>query len=147
MRRRVHWLSALAMACAAPALAQEPQAEGVNLFPIQSWTSLREEAKPVVPPPDAAPELAASLPSAPPEAAPAPFSVVGEWRQDGQRVLVLEGQGRSFLLCSGCRMPKALQPGARLAEQYTFKALEAERVLLLDTEGREHSIPLHPLAN
>ncbi|OQS37978.1 hypothetical protein [Chromobacterium haemolyticum] len=147
MRRGAHWLGGLALACATLALAQGPQAGGVNLFPIQNWASLREETKPVVPLADAAPELAAPLPEAPSEAAPAPFSAVGEWRQDGQRVVVLEGLGRSFLLCAGCRMPKALQPGAKLAEQYTFKAVEAERVLLLDTEGREHSIPLHPLAN
>lgn len=142
MRRRVHWLSGLALICATQA-----QADGIDLFPVQSWASLREEAKPIVPPPDAAPELAAPLPAAPIQAAPAPFSAVGEWRQDGLRVVVLEGLGRSFLLCAGCRMPKALQPGAKLAGQYTFKALEAERALLLDADGREYSIALHPSAN
>ncbi|MBN3004692.1 hypothetical protein JW897_13180 [Chromobacterium alkanivorans] len=142
MRRLKHWLGGLALACAALA-----QAGGVDLFPVQSLASLREEARPELPPPDAASALAAPLPLAPLEAAPAPFSAVGEWRQDGQRVVVLEGLGRSFLLCVGCRMPRALQPGAKLAGQYTFKALEAERALLLDADGREHSIALHPSAN
>lgn len=147
MRRRVHWLSGLALAWAALAQAQEPRADGVDLFPVQSWASLREEAKPVAPAADAAPALAAPLPPPPLEAAPPPFSAVGEWRQDGQRVVVLEGRARSYLLCVGCKTPNALQPGARLTEQYTFKALEAERALLLDAEGREHSIPLTPLAH
>ena len=52
------------------------------------------------------PALAAPLPVPMPEAAPEPFTALGEWRQQGQRVLVLQGQSDSYLLCAACKLPR-----------------------------------------
>lgn len=143
MRRRCYGsLLAFALACTAPVRAEEI----VDLFPGQLWESLQLQAASTQGQALPNPALAAPLPVPMPEAAPEPFTALGEWRQQGQRVLVLQGQSDSYLLCAACKLPKALRPGAKL-EHYLFKALERDRVVLLDAEGREHAITLSRLVN
>ena len=96
MRRRCYGsLLAFALACAAPLRAEEI----VDLFPGQPWESLQLQAASTQGQALPNPALATPLPVPMPEAAE-PFTALGEWRQQGQRVLVLQGQSDSYLLCA-----------------------------------------------
>jgi len=133
-----------------PAIAQE-----VDLFPSQPWASLVGGHAPQAP--NGAPGSDTS-PAAEPDALPteqatgepalvlAPIHAVGEWIDDAHRIVVLESQGQTYLLCQRCSIADALRPGDTVAQQYQFKALEPSRAVLIDPKGREQHVDLAPLA-
>ena len=133
-----------------PAIPQE-----VDLFPSQPWASLVGGNAPQAPngapgsdtsqaaEPDAlAPEQAKGEP----ELVRVPIHAVGEWIDDAHRIVVLESQGQTYLLCQRCSIADALRPGDTVAQQYQFKALEPSRAVLIDPQGREQHVDLAPLA-
>jgi hypothetical protein len=133
-----------------PAIPQE-----VDLFPSQPWASLVGGNAPQAPngapgsdtsqaaEPDAlAPEQAKGEP----ELVRVPIHAVGEWIDDAHRIVVLESQGQTYLLCQRCSIADALRPGDTVAQQYQFKALEPSRAVLIDPKGREQHVDLAPLA-
>ncbi|WP_447981127.1 hypothetical protein [Achromobacter kerstersii] len=133
-----------------PAMPQE-----VDLFPSQPWASLVGGNAPQAPngapgsdtsqaaEPDAlAPEQAKGEP----ELVRVPIHAVGEWIDDAHRIVVLESQGQTYLLCQRCSIADALRPGDTVAQQYQFKALEPSRAVLIDPQGREQHVDLAPLA-
>jgi len=133
-----------------PEIAQE-----VDLFPSQPWVSLVGGHAPQAP--NGAPGSDTS-PAAEPDALPteqatgepalvlAPIHAVGEWIDDAHRIVVLESQGQTYLLCQRCSIADALRPGDTVAQQYQFKALEPSRAVLIDPKGREQHVDLAPLA-
>ncbi|MNJ82447.1 hypothetical protein D3C77_818520 [compost metagenome] len=60
--------------------------------------------------------------------------------------MVLAHQEQTYLLCQRCDIAGAVWPGGMVASQYRFKALEPQRVVLLDPQGRELHVDLAPLA-
>lgn len=149
----------LALALAAACISGGSAAQGsggpapiVDVFPAQSWASLGAEPARDDPPPVAAPEPAPEPepPSldTPIDAAPAaavPFEIAGEWRESGQRIVVLEGVGKTFLLCgSRCDVRDAVRPGDEIAEGYRLKKL-GEQGTVIETRGStdvELSLPV-----
>lgn len=133
MRRSlIHAAAVLAVAVAASgSLAHENgNPPGiVDVFPAQSWASLgAEDAAAVTPPAEAAPPVAEPPALADPiDAAPVPvvpFDIAGEWREQGQRIVVLDGGGKTFLLCGRrCDVRDAVLPGGEIADGYRLKAL------------------------
>ncbi|KAB0637484.1 hypothetical protein WT67_28550 [Burkholderia stagnalis] len=130
---------ALAAACiAGGSVAQEGAGHApiVDVFPAQSWASLGAEPAPDAPPPPVAapepepPSLDEPI-DAPPVAAP-PFDIAGEWRENDQRIVVLEGAGRTFLLCeSRCGVRDAVLPGGEIAEGYRLKKLGEQGTVIV----------------
>ncbi|VWD61725.1 hypothetical protein BLA50215_07448 [Burkholderia lata] len=141
---------ALAAACVAGgSVAQEGagQAPIVDVFPAQNWAMLGAEPASDSPPPVAEPEP--EPPSlddpidAPPVAAP-PFAIAGEWRENDQRIVVLEGAGRTFLLCeSRCGVRDAVLPGGEIAEGYRLKKLGEQGAVTVTRDSTD--IELSPL--
>ncbi|WP_252996834.1 hypothetical protein [Burkholderia sola] len=124
----------------------------VDVFPAQSWASLGAEPARDDPPPVAAPEPAPEpeppsldTPIDAPPAAAVPFEIAGEWRESGQRIVVLEGIGKTFLLCgSRCDVRDAVRPGDEIAEGYRLKKL-GEQGTVIVTRGSadvELSLPV-----
>ena len=133
-----------------PAIPQE-----VDLFPSQPWASLvggntpqapngapSSDTSPAAEPDALAPEQAKGEP----ELVRVPIHAVGEWIDDAHRIVVLESQGQTYLLCQRCSIADALRPGDTVAQQYQFKALEPSRAVLIDPKGREQHVDLAPLA-
>jgi hypothetical protein len=133
-----------------PAIPQE-----VDLFPSQPWASLvggnapqapngapSSDTSPAAEPDALAPEQAKGEP----ELVRVPIHAVGEWIDDAHRIVVLESQGQTYLLCQRCSIADALRPGDTVAQQYQFKALEPSRAVLIDPQGREQHVDLAPLA-
>ncbi|RXZ43209.1 hypothetical protein [Crenobacter cavernae] len=90
------------------AAAQEP----VNLFAAQDWT-------PPPPPPPPAPK------GPPPKsvAPPLPFSVSGDWRENGERVVFVGAGPLTIPLCARCKVRDAVHPGETLGGVYKLVAL------------------------
>ncbi|MEN5165006.1 hypothetical protein [Achromobacter kerstersii] len=133
-----------------PAIPQE-----VDLFPSQPWASLVGGNTPQAPngaagsdtSPAAEPDaLAPEQAKGEPELVRVPIHAVGEWIDDAHRIVVLESQGQTYLLCQRCSIADALRPGDTVAQQYQFKALEPSRAVLIDPQGREQHVDLAPLA-
>lgn len=133
-----------------PAIPQE-----VDLFPSQPWASLVGGNTPQAPngaagsdtSPAAEPDaLAPEQAKGEPELVRVPIHAVGEWIDDAHRIVVLESQGQTYLLCQRCSIADALRPGDTVAQQYQFKALEPSRAVLIDPKGREQHVDLAPLA-
>ncbi|WP_232453659.1 hypothetical protein [Burkholderia ubonensis] len=152
---------ALAAACIAGASAAQdgaapPAADApriVDVFPAQSWASLgAEDARAAEPAPVAAPEPEPEPPAldAPIDARPIeplPFDIAGEWRENGKRIVVLEGGGRTFLLCeSRCGVRDAVLPGGELADGYRLKTLGAQGPVIVSRGGTDHELVV-PAAN
>ncbi|PCE26462.1 hypothetical protein [Burkholderia ubonensis] len=139
---------ALAAACVAGgSVAQEGagQAPIVDVFPAQSWASLGAEPAPDNPaPPVAEPEPeppSLDTPIDAPPVAAVPFDIVGEWRQSdprNQRIVVLEGMGRTFLLCgSRCGVRDAVLPGDEIAEGYRLKKLGEQGTVIVTRDSTD----------
>ncbi|MGU3781972.1 hypothetical protein [Burkholderia metallica] len=147
----IPFAAALALAAAGSA-AQEGAAAVpvVDVFPAQSWVSLGAEPAVDEPPPAPAPEPEAPPLDAPidaPPAAPMPFEVAGEWRENGQRIVVLEGMGRTFLLCGArCGVRDAVLPGGEIAAGYRLKKLGEQGAAIVARDGTEVelSLPVSP---
>ncbi|WP_232490520.1 hypothetical protein [Burkholderia ubonensis] len=136
---------------AAPPAADAPRI--VDVFPAQSWASLgAEDARAAEPAPVAAPEPEPEPPAldAPIDARPVepmPFDIAGEWRENGKRIVVLEGGGRTFLLCeSRCGVRDAVLPGGELADGYRLKTLGAQGPVIVSRGGTDHELVV-PAAN
>lgn len=151
------WMTAVFVALAPGAAVLAEPAREVDLFPSQSWTSLldRGNAQAQGDAADAAtaqaevPALDLALPTTPEGdgAASMPaFMAIGEWSDTGRRIVVLAHQEQTYLLCQRCDIAGAVWPGGMVASQYRFKALEPQRVVLLDAQGRELHVDLAPLA-
>lgn len=151
------WMTAVFVALAPGAAVLAEPAREVDLFPSQSWTSLldRGNAQTQGDAADAAtaqaevPALDLALPTTPEGngAASMPaFMAIGEWSDTGRRIVVLAHQEQTYLLCQRCDIAGAVWPGGMVASQYRFKALEPQRVVLLDAQGRELHVDLAPLA-
>lgn len=146
---------AVAVALAVGGKAHASLAEEIDLFPSQSWNSLlnRGGAQPVDSEPEVEPSVdaeqeALTSAAAPIESEPAepPLKAVGEWVEGEHRIIVLEHQGETYLLCQRCDVAQAVKPGGRVAQQYQFEALEPTRAVLQDPQGRVLHIDLAPLA-
>ncbi|MBN3820793.1 hypothetical protein G3N57_31465, partial [Paraburkholderia sp. Se-20369] len=73
-----------------------------------------------------------------PPAAAVPFDLAGEWRENGQRIVVLEGAGSTFLLCgSRCGVRDAVLPGGELAAGYRLKKLGNEGAVIVTRDGTD----------
>ncbi|KVD24486.1 hypothetical protein [Burkholderia ubonensis] len=136
---------------AAPPAAEAPRI--VDVFPVQSWASLgAEDAGAAEPAPVAAPEPEPEPPAldAPIDARPVepmPFDIAGEWRENGKRIVVLEGGGRTFLLCeSRCGVRDAVLPGGEVADGYRLKTLGAQGPVIVSRGGTDHEL-IVPAAN
>jgi hypothetical protein len=127
----------------------------VDLFPSQPWASLVGGQAPQAP--NGAPgsdtsqaaesdALTMEQDTAEPTLVLVPIHAVGEWIDDAHRIVVLESQGQTYLLCQRCSIADALRPGDTVAQQYQFKALEPSRAVLIDPKGRELHVDLAPLA-
>ncbi|KVS23980.1 hypothetical protein LGN07_06490 [Burkholderia cepacia] len=136
--------AALAVAASGGSLAHEPvgQPRIVDVFPAQSWVSLgAEDAPPGTP--DSAEPPAAEPPalSDPIDAAAAPsmpFEIAGEWRTQGQRIVVLERDGKTFLLCGRrCGIRDAVLPGGEIADGYRLKTLGETGPVVMTRNGSD----------
>jgi len=130
---------------------------GVDIFPSQSWESLKGDvsapAEPISPASTAAQAPGLDDPIPGPSAADRmaaqttiPFHAVGEWVEGGQRVIVVENGGQTYLLCQRCELSEAIRPGGTVAKNYRLRALETERAVLLDPQGQTLNVSLTPLA-
>ncbi|MPS78709.1 MAG: hypothetical protein E2591_11600 [Achromobacter sp.] len=144
------WITA-AIAALAPAvalMAEPAPTPDVDLFPSQSWNSLKDRT-PAQPPSADVPSLEDALAAAPPadrvDSAPV-FEPIGEWVDAGRRIVVLSHQGEAHLLCQRCDLDGAVRPGGAVTPQYRFRALEPKRVVLVDAQGRQVVVDLSPLA-
>ncbi|MNS54688.1 hypothetical protein D3C72_875000 [compost metagenome] len=151
------WMIALFAALAPGAAALAEPTPDVDLFPSQSWASLldrgnaraQDDAAEATTAQAEVPALDLALPTAPEgnDAASVPaFTAIGEWSDTGRRIVVLAHQEQTYLLCQRCDIAGAVWPGGMVASQYRFKALEPQRVVLLDAQGRELHVDLAPLA-
>ncbi|MGE8568214.1 hypothetical protein D3C85_412500 [compost metagenome] len=151
------WMIALFAALAPGAAALAEPTPDVDLFPSQSWASLldrgnaraQDDAAEATTAQAEVPALDLALPTAPEGngAASVPaFTAIGEWSDTGRRIVVLAHQEQTYLLCQRCDIAGAVWPGGMVASQYRFKALEPQRVVLLDPQGRELHVDLAPLA-
>ena len=151
------WMIALFAALAPGAAALAEPTPDVDLFPSQSWASLldrgnaraQDDAAEATTAQAEVPALDLALPTAPEGngAASVPaFTAIGEWSDTGRRIVVLAHQEQTYLLCQRCDIAGAVWPGGMVASQYRFKALEPQRVVLLDAQGRELHVDLAPLA-
>ncbi|MFP3501932.1 hypothetical protein [Burkholderia sp. SIMBA_062] len=139
--------AALALACiAGGSVAHERAAPApiVDVFPAQSWTSLGVDPAPPAASPEPEPEPATEPPSlddpidGPPVAPPPPFEIAGEWRENGRRIVVLEGVGRKFLLCEArCGVRDAVLPGGEIAEGYRLKKLGEEGAVTVTRDSTD----------
>ncbi|RAQ16566.1 hypothetical protein DPR02_02285 [Burkholderia cepacia] len=136
--------AALAVAASGGSLAHEPvgQPRIVDVFPAQSWVSLGAEDAPpgtpdsVEPPAAEPPALSDPIDAA---AAPSmPFEIAGEWRTQGQRIVVLEGDGKTFLLCGRrCGVRDAVLPGGEIADGYRLKTLGETGPVVMTRNGSD----------
>ncbi|HDR9756170.1 TPA: hypothetical protein ACK3Q6_005680 [Burkholderia cepacia] len=136
--------AALAVAASGGSLAHEPvgQPRIVDVFPAQSWVSLgAEDAPPGTPDsvePPAAEPPALSDPIDAAAAPPMPFEIAGEWRTQGQRIVVLEGDGKTFLLCGRrCGVRDAVLPGGEIADGYRLKTLGETGPVVMTRNGSD----------
>ncbi|WP_414449000.1 hypothetical protein AB4851_06940 [Burkholderia sp. 22PA0099] len=136
IRLAAGWLAAAA-ASAGFAQASADPSRPVDLFPAQRWASLGAEEAGAAPPVEAPPDLADPIDVASaPQQQVMPFSVAGEWRAPGQRIVVLEGGGKTFLLCGhGCGVPDAVLPGGEIADGYLLKALDDTGPVVMIRDG------------
>ncbi|MDN7748648.1 hypothetical protein [Burkholderia gladioli] len=130
-------LAALGLALSASCMsAAESGEEAVDLFPEQHWATLGQPAETVSPTADARAAASADVASAtaadsPPESMDAPFELAGEWRENGRRILVLDGMGQSFVLCATrCEVPGAILPGETITGAYRFGAVHRGKVVI-----------------
>ncbi|MFY3138350.1 hypothetical protein ACOTFF_14055 [Achromobacter xylosoxidans] len=145
---------ALALACVivlpcAAASTRSAVWEIVDIFPAQSRASIGQKepvaAEPTADAPaggDVAAQVAAA--ESPPAVASPPFEIVGEWREQGTHIFVLDGAGRTFILCdSACTIRGTIHPGEEIAEGYRLKSLSGTGVTIVAEDGR--SLDLHGL--
>ncbi|NIE82340.1 MULTISPECIES: hypothetical protein [unclassified Burkholderia] len=130
-------LAALGLALSASGiLAAESGEEAVDLFPEQHWATLGRAAETVSPTAETREAASADVASAaaaasPPESMDAPFELAGEWRENGRRILVLDGMGQSFVLCATrCEVPGAILPGETITGAYRFGAVHRGKVVI-----------------
>ncbi|WP_155636732.1 hypothetical protein [Burkholderia gladioli] len=130
-------LAALGLALSASGiLAAESGEEAVDLFPEQHWATLGRAAETVSPPAETREAASADVASAaaedsPPESMNVPFELAGEWRENGRRILVLDGMGQSFVLCATrCEVPGAILPGETITGAYRFGAVHRGKVVI-----------------
>ena len=103
-RARVGMAAALLAACGVAGIAR---AGNVDIFPSQSWTRATREAQDGqgqdadADAASAAAQRSWSAQAADAVAAPL-FARVGEWREAGQRIVVLRSEDRLYLLCRRC---------------------------------------------
>ncbi|WP_414440262.1 hypothetical protein [Burkholderia sp. 22PA0106] len=138
IRLTAGWLAAAAASAGfAQAIADPPRP--VDLFPAQNWAALGVEDAGAAPPDGEPPDLAAPIDVASaPRQQVMPFSVAGEWREPGQRIVVLEGGGRTFLLCGrGCGVRDAVLPGGEIADGYRLEALDDTGPIVMIRDGVE----------
>ncbi|WP_321936923.1 hypothetical protein [Burkholderia cepacia] len=145
MRRTfIRVAAALAVAASGGSLAHESvgQPSIVDVFPAQSWVSLGAEDAPLATPdpvePPAAEPPALSDPIDAAAAPPMPFEIAGEWRTQGQRIVVLEGDGKTFLLCGRrCGVRDAVLPGGEIADGYRLKTLGETGPVVMTRNGSD----------
>lgn len=146
-RARVGMMAALLAACGVAGVAR---AGNVDIFPSQSWESLLRTTREAqdgqgqdadADAASAAAQRSRSAPAADAVAAPL-FARVGEWREAGQRIVVLRSEDRLYLLCQRCAAPSALRPGGAPRDGYRLKSLEPGRAVLLAPDGQEVSVDL-----
>lgn len=124
---------ALSTSCMSAAQSGE---EAVDLFPEQHWARLGRAAEALPPTADAREAASADVASAaaadsPPESMDAPFELAGEWRENGRRILVLDGMGQSFVLCATrCEVPGAILLGEAITGAYRFGAVHRGKVVI-----------------
>ena len=70
------------------------------------------------------------------------FARVGEWREAGQRIVVLRSEDRLYLLCRRCAAPSRAAAGGAARDGYRLKSLEPDRAVLLAPDGQEVSVDL-----
>lgn len=111
---------------ALPPAAARSETAPVDLFPLQGR---------VLPPAQAHQQdqhagEPASL--APPEPPPLPFQVVGVWREDGERHLVLSKEGATYIVCGRCRYGERSElygPGDTIAGAYRINQIEGQQII------------------
>ena len=109
-RARMGMAAALLAACGVAGIAR---AGNVDIFPSQSWDSLsRATGSPGRTGQDADADAASaaaqrSRSAQAADAVAALFARVGEWREAGQRIVVLRSEDRLYLLCRRCRAIRA----------------------------------------
>jgi hypothetical protein len=138
---------------AATGQAEPPDAPSrvvIEVFPAQNWAGLGADAPPIAEP-TLAPELPAQVDpdsfgaadAAPPAAAPLPFRLSGEWRDNGRRIFVLDGAPGLRLLCEQrCALRDALRPGDEIVPGYRFEAVRPAGVLIRTEDGATHTLPM-----
>ncbi|GAB1847312.1 hypothetical protein MyNCGM683_21590 [Achromobacter xylosoxidans] len=141
----------LALACVIlfPGAWASPALQGreiIDVFPAQSWASLGvANTEPVKPTTEVAAQAdaAAQAPAVPVslKPVPPPFEVVGEWREAGALVFVLDGGERTFILCdSACAIRGAIHPGEEIADGYRLKNLSSAGLTIVANDGRSHDL-------
>lgn len=111
----------------------------IDIFPEQSWASLQPEVTNTstqIPDPPVAPVETLQLPP------PLPFTVVSDWLEDRQHIVVLVGMGDTYLLCNSCELPNAIKVGGKLAQKYELKSLDNQQLTLFSEQGGEQSLAL-----
>jgi hypothetical protein len=149
---RVALLAAPLLMGAAAGFAVPPDVPSrvvVDVFPTQNWAELGVDSlasEPASPPelPDQIDPASFGGPTDPAaDAAPLPFRLSGEWREDGKRILVLDGAPGLRLLCERrCTLRDALQPGGEIAPGYRFDSVGPDGVLIRTDDGATHTLPL-----
>ncbi|KAF1029353.1 MAG: hypothetical protein GAK40_00528 [Burkholderia plantarii] len=146
------WLALACSPLAGHAEGDRPGEAIVDLFPVQDWDTLGGAASSGAQarPPDAGggageldatPSLADATEATEAAAAlalpaRAPFEVTGEWRERGHRIVVLDGMGRTFVLCATrCGVSGAIGPGGEIASGFRFATLRGERMVIAADDG------------
>ncbi|QSR71965.1 hypothetical protein [Aeromonas jandaei] len=111
----------------------------IDIFPEQSWASLQPEVTNTVTQIPAPPVAPLELLQLPP---PLPFTVVSDWLEDSQHIVVLAGMGETYLLCNSCELPNAIKVGGKLAQEYELKSLDNRQLTLFSQQGGEQSLAL-----
>jgi hypothetical protein len=87
----------------------------MDLFAAHTWQDVSEPAQ------EAPPERERK---APPTVARATFEVAAVWRFDGQRpIVILEQQGRTWVMCEACDSPGRIRPGEPFAGEYRLEKI------------------------
>lgn len=57
-----------------------------------------------------------------------PFALMGAWWADHQRVLLLKGNNKSWVLCGSCRVEGRIWIGMQLTDNWQLKNVSADRL-------------------
>lgn len=146
-------LTLLALVWFADSAAASPASLGreiIDVFPVQSWTSISQIAPAPRPDPaasveDVAPKQTEPLPPDPPLN---PFELLGELRDSNTSIFVVGafGSDETYIVCGkGCKVSGAILPGQELAGGYRVKKISPAGLQIVAQDGVAYELPVSGL--